>query len=640
MRYVFPRPSPWLTLLLALSGCAYKQAIEAASLAEQAGDRTTALAHYELALAERPGDPVAKERIAAIHEARCDDAVARAQAAMDAGAYEDGLQALAEASAIDPDRPDVFVLRERAKSDLQGAFRGLFTNGQQGPAYTILDRYRDLFGRPSWVNEGYVELRRHYTSLAAHHAQGGRYAQALAALDVIAEHEPDQVDALAGQRHAYITGWADEHTRAASALLRQDNPGGAAASWLRAWEIAGRDSDRQAAERMLDRLRKEGALTYRVETTSGRARDRALVAQVKERLASLPDTSEQHRSPHLVVRLLPSPSQCVSTVEKTPQSTPYTAGTVDVPNPDWVAVDQRVQEQVRLLEGAERKSDALFAVQSELGDRLQKAEAELVGLFTRRPAQEAAVQEATTQRDRAAELEADSLAAWEAALLERTAALEATQEAIAAIETEATPLREEQAKAQAQLQEAFAAIRSAETERDRQIAERDALPATVPRDVDDTLHWDLEDWTRTCEAELTVRLTTSWPSELPAQKVERCSEQSQDQAHIGNAAAALEEDPLVFPDSDVELLGRVDAQNVDALVPWLEELVTEHFHVRTTATAIGMANEPERATSEALRLLLGAPDRIQPEAIGLFDTQIQRAWDLRRGFVAVPPASD
>lgn len=629
-----------LLLGLLLSGCAYKKAMEQAALLEAAGDAGAALPHYRLALEERPGDPVASERIDAILEARCDEAISRATAAVERTDYEAAMEALAEAAELDDDRPDAYVLVERSKSELRQAFEGLFGAARFEDAYTQLDRYRDLFRRPTWLNRGYVEVRGHFRELAQHHFLEGRYAQALGALDVITTHEPDQADALRPQRHAYVTAWAEEHARIASTELRRGNPGGAAASWLKAWEVAGRPSDRQAADQMLARLRREGALSFRVDPGSGKARDRALASLVEERLLGMPNTRVQHRSPHLVVRMLPSPSQCAEEVVRTPKTSTYIAGRVDVPNPDWVALDQRVRAQEHLLVGAQRKSDTLWAVLDELSARLTTDQAELVGLLTQKPALETSVEEARTQRDRAAEVQAESLSAWEAALLERTAQLEEVAERIAAIQAKTAPLEEESRAAEAELKNVLAESRTAEEERDRLIAQRDALPATVERDVDDTLHWDLEAWTRTCEAELTVRLETSWPSSIASQKLERRAETTEDQAHIGSEAAALEEDPKAYPKSDVDLLGLVDAQNVDALVPWLEEVVAEHFHVRTTATAVGMANEPHRTTSEALRLLLGAPDRIQPEAIGLFDVQIRRAWDLSGSFApqaAAPP---
>jgi hypothetical protein len=168
------------------------------------------------------------------------------------------------------------------------------------------------------------------------------------------------------------------------------------------------------------------------------------------------------------------------------------------------------------------------------------------------------------------------------------------------------------------------------------LARREAVVPTVPRDVDDTLHWDLEDWTRVCLAELTVRVTPSWPTQQPLSGTQRQDATTTDQAHIGHPDANLTEDPKVYPKTDDELLATVDTQNLDALAPWFDALLEEHFAVRTTATAIAMSSDPRGSTTEALRLMLGAPDRLQPAGRDLFDQQIRTAWDIEESFKATP----
>ncbi|MCB9672626.1 MAG: hypothetical protein H6734_24325 [Alphaproteobacteria bacterium] len=625
----------WLALLL-LQGCTYKKAMEAGVLLEASGDLSGALDQYALALAEKPGDPEATARREAVLDAQAEAALTVARACMEKADYEGAMAALADAEALNDDHPAAYAIRQRAREELQSGIQGLYIAHRYPEAYDLALRYAALFERKSWLNKVLVDLRAHYRTQAQELFVAGEHARALAALDAISSREPDQEPVQEAQRHAIVTAWADKHARIASDLLRRDQPGGAAASWIRAWEIAARPTDREAADRMLERLTSEGALGFRIDSRSATGRDRAIAEVLQSRLLALPNTRVQQRSPHLVVTLLPSPSRCTEVVQKTPKTSNFIAGTVDVPNPAWVEVDQRLVAKDAEVIGGQRKIEALWVIVGELDQRLNEHQAELVTLLGRKPGLETMVEEAKVQRDKAAELEADSLSAWEAALLERTATLEQVTERLAELEAKNAPLQEEAKGAEAQIRETQAAVQAAKAAAKALETERDALPATVERQVDDTLHWDLEDWTRTCEAELTVRLQPNWPTEQPVLRAEKGQEATTDQAHIGNAAAALDEDPKVYPLADDALLSTVDTRNLDAMLPWLEAVVTEHFHVRTTATAIQLATEPHRATSEGLRLLLGARERIDPAAVGLFDTQIRRAWDLQTPFVEVP----
>ncbi len=626
-----------IALWLLLHGCAYQKFMEQGARLEAAGDWDGAIDQYGLALEERPGDPEAAARVERLRERKADAAVARAEEAMERADYEAAMAALAEVEAIDDDRPEVYVLRARAEEELRQAFQGFLAAGQRERAYVVADRYIALFGRKTWLNVGLAELRAQLQRRASEAAAAGHYPQALELLALIARHEPDREDALASQRHAIRTAWADRHAAIASELLRGGQIGGAALSWLRAWEIAERPTDRRAAERLLERLRQEGALSYRVDLRD--PDDRALADALGAVLAGLVPTRELHRSPALIVELAPSVFHCEEQVERSPRSTPYPAGTVQVPNPPWVEANREVEAKERELQGVKRKQDALWVVMGELTDRLAVHEGELVELLSRKPGLEARVEQARHHRDEAAAVGAPSLSAWEAELLARQAELDEVEERLARLQRERAPLQEELTRAERELRALLATIPDLEADIAGLVTARDAHPRTVAREVEDTFHWELERWTRTCVGELTVRASPSWPTSLPVQERVRHEARTEDEAHVGNPAAGVEPDPKRYPKTDAELRRDVEAQHREALRPWLEAWVDEHFQVRTTAVAIQLAEDPRRATTEALRLFLGAPERLRPEARSLIESRLRDAWELE-GELAALTAGD
>lgn len=622
------RLPPLLMLFLLAAGCTYSKAMESGIAHQQSGAYASALDAYALALAEKPGDPEATQRVAQIREAQADAAIARAEGHMKLAQYEEALSALADVEAIDDDRPEVFVITQKARAELEAGFKGLVATNRLDDAYDMAVRTRRLFGNRSYLNKGLLDLRSHYQSEARAAYEAGDYLRALKNLDAITNREPEQQAPLASQRHAIRTGWADKHAAIAHDLLRSGNPGGAAASFLKAHAIAQRPADRNQADQTLATLASEGALTFVVRSASKHPRDLALRELLNARLTALPDTAERAQSPALAVELLPSPFQCADSVVRTPQTRPYKAGTVAVPHPDFLAATAEIEAHQRAAAGAKRQADALWAVMMTLGPRLQESQEEMVQLLTSQPALEAAVAEAEVKRALAESTASPSLDAWTQALADRTKSVADLQARIAELEAENAPLQTESATAEAQVQEAMAAAKEAEQAAAAAAAKRDAGPQTIDREVDDTLHYDLEDWTRECKAELTVRLRPSWPTSLPTTAVHTHAASTQDQAHIGSEAAALEENPKAYPESDEQLLAKVDTQNLDALTDWLTAVTDEHFRVRTTAAAITMSSSPRDGTTEALRLLLGAPDRLDPAALPLFDQQIRNAWDL------------
>lgn len=616
-----------LLLPLLLSGCAYQKAIDSGALYESQGDIEAALDAYRLALAERPGDPTATAAEARLLEEKEDQAVQRAEEALARADYEAVLDALEDVGELDDDRPEVFVLTQKAKEELRAGFLGMLAAKRHEDAYGIAVRTRDLFGNQAYLNKGFLDLRAHYTQTARAHFLTGKHEAALAALDTLERFEPDQAAAVAAQRHSIQTGWADEFVRQARLHERANRPGPAAMSYLRAFEAARRPIDGQAVDRLLGRLKEEGALGFHVTTVSRAPRDLALLEAIGKQLDGHTPTRPA-KPAHLTVTVTPSPWQCAEAATRKKKTSNFVAGTVAVPNPPYADLSRRIDEAKRSAKGATRKADLLWTIVSELSTRLQEREGELVAMMTQRPVLQASVDEALLQRDRAAALGATSLGEWETALADRQAALQALLAQLEPLEAERVPLQAEVQTAEADHNAARAEAEAANRAVASLEAERAGHPPTVDRDVADTFHWDLEKWTRTCEAELSVRVRAAWPSQLPDHRTVRDEEATEDEAHVGNASAKLEEDPLEYPLTDEEMLQRIDERNAAQMADWMGQLVDEHYEKRVAAAVVAWHTDSTNATTEALRLLLGAPDRLEQPAVELLTGRLEETWGV------------
>ena len=241
--------SVWLVLLLV--GCPYPRAMKQGAALVADGQYRAALAQYDRALEARPRSDDALAARAATVDGAVAEALAEARANLAQGAWETTLEHLAYVGSLRPRSPGAGRIPDpgrrrpggggprRPRRRLVG--RGLRSVGprpEPGPR-AIGDR-PDAGPAPSPTS----------TRSPTRRWGAARTGSRSAALEEIARHEPDRVAEVDVRRQDVRYRWATVVAADADAREREALLGPALALRARAVEIAGRDEDRNAVERL------------------------------------------------------------------------------------------------------------------------------------------------------------------------------------------------------------------------------------------------------------------------------------------------------------------------------------------------------------------------------------------------------
>lgn len=649
-----------LIFLLALSGCAFQQAMRTGDRLAASGEWAAAYAAYSDAVDKKPEEA---EAIAARDHARdmaVEAELTAARQALGIAEFERCKEAMDRAAALDPDRPEVFSLGIDLEKAMAARFQLQWESNDQRSAYQLAVLARKLLPKAAFLPDAFEKSRAHFTAEAERLLKAKEHEGALAAIKTITELEPDRQSEVAGTEQRIRLAWAENLATRAATQSRSNRLGAAAVLYARAYEVAGRMEDLDKSRELVGKLQAQGRFGVDLQVVGAPGRISPVKDGVVAGLTGIPDAALVTATPTLTAKVTLKPQKCTEKDTVTPSTRDYVSGQVEKPNP-------KHQELTDLLAKA-RKDEATAKERSEaLWPELQKAEAALKEFDAAVASLEKTRSEADTQfnaantqltatRTRRDELETqlDGLVAQGAAQETRdqvSAQIAETEKRMAEwqeatrkheqAESDAagrlTALKAERAPAAEALERLRAGYESVTKDRtaaqtlSTDLASKLAsTPKTVWEDVHETLKYDVHDWKRTCVAGASASLRPVWKTRLDTSREFAPEQATEDRSHIGHEKAKLEADPKAFPVSDDELVAKADTETIKSLVDWLNSLADEYYRDKISGTTTALIEEPIVATTSLVALYTGARGRLDDNTVNIFASHLRREFGLEK----------
>jgi tetratricopeptide (TPR) repeat protein len=505
--------------LLTLSGCAFQSAIESGHQLVAQQHYRAALAEYERALRLDPDSDDARRLVAQITPYAIEEAEVDMRRELGEGRYERALEHADYVSRLDPARgaKQRQVVRDLMRTDLEGRLAG----GQMASAYPLAVRAARLFPDMPGLGGIFERLRQHYEREAELLAAKGDYEQALAALDVIEQHEPDQAPRLAPRRAQIRGQWADSVAAKAQSAEAAEELGAAAALYARAYEIAGRAVEGDAMRRLVRQLREEGSFVLAMDYSGDPRRRKRVAGLTAPRLADIEGVVvADAEGVSMRAAVSAGAASCSEDVTTSTASQDYVAGTREVANPEH-----------------QRLSAELAAAQSRLSVLTSQVAAKSAEVARKE-------QRADDCHRHASHPRPDGSPA----------------ESCASLDAEASQARSELAALEGELAGAQSDVASLG-------AQRAATSPTLTEDIIQTFHYQVAHHERRCGMSLSVALEPAWSG--PEQHALHGGGATSDSSHQGYPEYGVASDPLVYPVADGTLIGQAEqavAADLAALV--------------------------------------------------------------------------
>ena len=359
----------------------------------------------------------------------------------------------------------------------------------------------------------------------------------------------------------------------------------------------------------------------------------------------------------LDVKVAVGATVCTEVDTITPTEKDFISGQVEEPNPEWHALTDRLAVQRAIEEDTSARAEALWPDVVKAEETLKGIDADLTAAQAELAVAQSAVEQAQTQLDNnkakrdqlQQQLQAHQssgatamveqtqaqlgevggfISDWTGQLITRTDATAAAQRKVKAAEVARGPALESVKR----LKSGHDAIQkdkaTAQAEATQLSAKLGGTPKTVWKDVHEMLEYDIHDWTRTCVAPVSVSLHPGWETGRPTQEAYTPSNETTDRSHIGHDKAAVKEDLKAFPDTDDALVLKADTATLAAIETWLTAMAQDHFRARKTETTLALVDHPVDATTELVRLYVGAEGRLDEAAISAFKNHVKSEFGL------------
>ena len=659
------RPSKLIAaavLVLSLQGCAYKKAITLAEDAVMEERWRDAVKGYELALAQKPGDPAAVAGLERSREPAVAEALDEARRLLAVDNWEDARAWCDYALGLIGGHPEATALRVSVGDDMAARLAALMDEGSWESAYGFLPRVKSLFPAASALPGHTKRLRNHFYALADGHLKAEAWEEALAAIDVVSRNDPDQANEVVARANEVRAAWAATVVEEAETFRKKRRHGAAAALYARAWEIGGSPAHLSAMQEQVARVRSLGQ--FRLDLTVLTSSEREPLVQ--DRLAS--DLGGRQGvvigqglgDPTLNVLVEAGKVPCTDTQVLRPASKRYVKEVVEVANPAYQAlvvqlddtearlvalgrelpVAQRAYERA-LADLTRHESDVMQpiwgqldlqrAAMTQLDGQIEGVRSEIRALeqdiagrvATGEPEANITPLRQTVAQKR--ELEAQLLgerAGHEARVrdLERqeasvTGYYQGYQQRFATEESKYTALLAEQKALDAEAQR----LRSAQA----------ATAATELQNVMADFDYEITSWTRTCAVTMSVRQRRRYGDQGRDQQTYSSSCSTSDDSNPGYPEYGVAEDPAAYAESDAQLIAKCDAANVQSVLGALLLESTAFYAERLDEARSLMVSEPHEATDLWVALWVAAPLQVSSADGQRVREQLRQLYGLR-----------
>jgi len=653
------KPLVIAAFLLFATGCAYSSAMGRGSRSENAGDWAAAYSAYDEALKKKPEEAEAREARERAATALVDQALREAGDALALGDFEVAMEKLEVAVQYDSDRPEVYELRKEAREKMARRFADLWAGESWDHAYDMAVRTRELFPDSEHLDKAFSDLRKHYVSTAEAELKRKQYKESLATLRIIVKYESDRQGDIAALEQKILQSWGEDLARRASSNSRSRKYGAAAVLYARAYEVAGRPEHLKKARELTARLKPEGKMSVSLRVTGARGRTATIQEGIVAGLSGVPDTAVVSKNAKLDIRVSVGAQNCTETDKITPTEKDFISGQVEEPNPEWHTLTNNLAAQREIEATSTQKAEVLWPdVQSaeenlkKLDAALQAAQRELAAATTSKQEAQAQLDSNKARRDQL-QIDLEGLQAtgatatadqvrtqlgqlgriisdWSGEVIQRTEAESTASRRVKSLEIERGPAKETLERLQTGYQAIMKDKTAAQSQASDLSVKLGATPETVWKDVHEMLKYDIHDWTRTCTAPVTVTLRPRWETNKPTEEAYTPSHETKDRSHIGHDKAEVKEDPKSFPDADADLIAKGDKATIAEVASWLDKMAEDHFRVRRTDTAVALVEHPIDATTELVRLYVGARDRLDESSVKMFQAHLLTHFGLEK----------
>ncbi|MEZ4318419.1 MAG: hypothetical protein R3F61_12985 [Myxococcota bacterium] len=653
------RPLVLAALLLLATGCAYSSAMSKGARMEGAGDWVAAYTAYDSAAKKKPEEPearLARERAA---NAIVEQQIEGARDALAIGDFEVAMEKLATATKYDADRPEVFELKKKAQEEMAARYQKLWSANMFDDAYDLAVRTQKLFPDSAHLEAAFTDLRKHYIDAAKAELAKKQFAESLATLRIVVKYEPDRQGDIAALEQSILEKWGDDLANRASSNARFKKLGAAAVLYARAYEVAGKREHLDKSREIAAKLEPEGKMSVLLRVSGPKDRAETVREGVTAGLANIPDTALVTRLPKLDVKVEVGTQKCEEDDKVTPTEKDFISGQVEEPNPEFHELTANLKTQRGIEADSKARAETLWPDVVKAEETLKGIDAELGAAQRDLETAKASLTEAQTQLERTKarrdELQAQLdglmstgatataesvrgqlgelggvISEWTGEVLKRQDAVATAERKVKGLEVDRGPAAEAYNRLKTGYEGIMKDKEAAQDQATSLSTKLSSTPQTVWKDVHEMLKYDIHDYTRSCVAPVTVLMKPEWETSLSTKEVYTPSHETKDRAHIGHVKAEVKEDPKSFPESDLELVAKGDKATIAEVIAWLESVSADHFRARRTETAVALVEQPVDATTELVRLYVGAQGRLDENSVKMFQAHVKQHFGLEK----------
>jgi hypothetical protein len=403
---------------------------------------------------------------------------------------------------------------------------------------------------------------------------------------LIASHEPAMARALKPRRK-YVRGlWSDQVAAQAAEAASAGHAGIAAVLYGRAYEIAGREKHGQAMREEAAPLGEEGRFVLRLRHAGDGLQSEQLGPLIDARAITIegvvlhPGEGEVT----MTAALQHSAPTCSQRQDSGEGSQEYVSGTRWVDNPAWLDQSRRVDDAGAEVDRRQGELDRA-AAEVERRDR-DSARCEA----RRRPHHADRPDGGQPQRpDCGAELrDAD--------------------------------------RARRELADARSELGRAERELERLRAELGALAPKLEEDVIDTFRYPVRHVTRSCVAEVGLKLVRAWRE--PATQTLRGAEDTRDDSHDAYPRYGVVADPLSFPQNDAALVARANRAAAARAGAELHATVADYYQQMARRALSLLGDDEPTAVAMMVAVIVAGGSHLDAATRTSVAAELSRRYDL------------
>ncbi|TVQ87400.1 MAG: hypothetical protein EA397_18980 [Deltaproteobacteria bacterium] len=532
---------------------------------------------------------------------------AAADAAHAQGEWRACFDALDRAEAVQPNHEATRTRQPVCAEPLLTEIRAHLDKGAEVRAYPLVHALGERLPEHPEIPALRTASRELARSRAANMAELGAWVEAIEALSVIDEYQPDQANATEVLRRDLKTRWASELREQVGLDQARGELGAAFIRQAKAAWLSELSTDRTRREQLRRELLDRYGL--RVDLTIQGTMPAALHEAVQRGFGERVPLSEGLSSPSLSLTLRVEPGTCTERRHTEIGEAEVERGREPYDNPDWLAAHNaltRLQDRLSIEEGSLREAHGVLEEhQRRLNERTEamtRAMQEIDRARAARDERHNLLQQASAEWSGAAEAFASGQDRSGAALEPARLAWVDAERAFRKSEDALSKARKSHLQATEAFQRSFDALRQAVEDSDRQqarvqglreqVVERsghlESIPMVAYRPLIETLRYPIHTVTTRCEHSLTFLERGTAPVRL-----EEVAEVSAN-THGAIVEAGLAELPYQAPATEQELL---DA-SLEALAEKVEGTARARAQ-RWRKTQLRLAAQGRRSTDDA-----------------------------------------